>query len=108
MTIHLIERAKKFQERTAILTPKGSFSYSDLFQQSEQVAKNLLHSSPDLKEKRVAFLLPSDFSHVKVQWGIWRAGGIAVPLCTSHPVPELEYIVPLVFCKSSLKVRLAS
>ena len=93
MTIHLIERAKKFQERTAILTPKGSFSYSDLFQQSEQVAKNLLHSSSDLKEKRVAFLLPSDFSYVKVQWGIWRAGGIAVPLCTSHPAPELEYIV---------------
>ena len=93
MTIHLIERAKKFQERTAILTPKSSFSYCDLFQQSEQVAKNLLGSSQDLQEKRVAFLLPSDFSYVKVQWGIWRAGGIAVPLCTSHPTPELEYVI---------------
>ena len=93
MTIHLIERAKKFQKRTAILTPKSSFSYCDLFQQSEQVAKNLLGSSQDLQEKRVAFLLPSDFSYVKVQWGIWRAGGIAVPLCTSHPTPELEYVI---------------
>ena len=93
MTIHLIERAKQFPKRTAILTPKSSFSYFDLFLQSEQVAKNLLEGSPDLKEKRVAFLLPSDFSYVKVQWGIWRAGGIAVPLCTSHPTPELEYIV---------------
>ena len=27
------------------------------------------------------------------QWGIWRAGGITVPLCPSHPLPELEYVV---------------
>ena len=28
-----------------------------------------------------------------IQWGIWRAGGIAVPLAVSHPPPELEYTI---------------
>jgi malonyl-CoA/methylmalonyl-CoA synthetase len=28
-----------------------------------------------------------------VQRGIWRAGGVAVPLATSHPPPELEYVI---------------
>lgn len=27
------------------------------------------------------------------QWGAWRAGCIAVPLCTTHPLPELQYVV---------------
>jgi malonyl-CoA/methylmalonyl-CoA synthetase len=30
---------------------------------------------------------------VATQWGIWRAGGIAVPLCTTHPEPELAYAI---------------
>ncbi|HEX7024847.1 MAG TPA: acyl-CoA synthetase, partial [Gemmatimonadales bacterium] len=28
-----------------------------------------------------------------VQWGIWRAGGIAVPLAQSHPPAELDYVI---------------
>src|SRR5690606_9279845 len=28
-----------------------------------------------------------------VQWGIWRAGGVAVPLCTLHPANELAYVI---------------
>jgi malonyl-CoA/methylmalonyl-CoA synthetase len=30
---------------------------------------------------------------VAIQWGVWRAGGIAVPLAVSHPPPELEYVI---------------
>jgi len=30
---------------------------------------------------------------VAIQWGIWRAGGIAVPLAVSHPPAELEYVI---------------
>lgn len=33
------------------------------------------------------------FDYVKVQWGIWRAGGIAVPLCLTHPLPSLQYVL---------------
>lgn len=53
----------------------------------------LLDDSDDLNETRVAFLTPPGFTYAAVQWGIWRAGGVAVPLCTSHPRPELEYVI---------------
>jgi malonyl-CoA/methylmalonyl-CoA synthetase len=30
---------------------------------------------------------------VRTQWGIWRAGGVAVPLTSAHPASEWEYLV---------------
>lgn len=30
---------------------------------------------------------------MKVQWGIWLSGGIAVPLAVNHPLAELEYVM---------------
>jgi malonyl-CoA/methylmalonyl-CoA synthetase len=33
------------------------------------------------------------FPWVAVQWGIWRAGGVAVPLPLSSTKPELEYFI---------------
>ena len=50
-------------------------------------------TSHDLNEARVAFLVAPGFDHVAIQWGIWRAGGIAVPLPLSHPPAELEYLI---------------
>mgnify|MGYP001568350192 CR=1 FL=1 len=45
----------------------------------------------DLAGQRVAFLVPSSFDYAAAQWGIWRAGGIAVPLCTMLKVTRIEY-----------------
>jgi malonyl-CoA/methylmalonyl-CoA synthetase len=47
----------------------------------------------DLAGARVAFLVPPSIDYVVAQWGIWRAGGIAVPLCVTHPSPELAYVL---------------
>jgi malonyl-CoA/methylmalonyl-CoA synthetase len=41
----------------------------------------------------VAYRIAPGFAHVAVQWGIWRAGGIGVPLAASHPPPELDYVL---------------
>jgi malonyl-CoA/methylmalonyl-CoA synthetase len=41
----------------------------------------------------VPFLVTPGFSWVSVQWGIWRAGGIAVPLPLDSPAAELEYFI---------------
>ncbi len=41
----------------------------------------------------MAFLVTPGFQWVAVQWGIWRAGGIAVPLPLNSTKPELEYII---------------
>jgi malonyl-CoA/methylmalonyl-CoA synthetase len=89
----LISQALRHGHRLAIVDPNGSRTYADLLAGSERVAGALLAGRPDLKEARVAFLTPADFSYVAVQWGIWRAGGIAVPLATSHPPAEWEYVL---------------
>lgn len=93
MNLPLIERAKQHANKIAIATTEGSFTYHDLLQTSAKIASNLLNNTKDLQEERVAFLIPSGFQYVATQWGIWRAGGIAVPLCVSHPQPELDYVI---------------
>ena len=89
----LIARSRSREDRTAILAPEGVFTYRQLLDASARVAACLLDGAEDLHEKRVAFLTPPGFEYPAVQWGIWRAGGIAVPLCSSHPRPELEYVI---------------
>ncbi|MEH2200275.1 acyl-CoA synthetase [Nostoc sp.] len=93
MNLPLIIRAEEHSEKIAITTTDGSFTYRDLLHTSSQIATNILQNAEDLQEERVAFLIPPGFEYVATQWGIWRAGGIAVPLCVSHPRPELEYVI---------------
>jgi malonyl-CoA/methylmalonyl-CoA synthetase len=87
----LIARADMHGSRAAIQDPSGTRSYYDLLSASAQAAGALLDGRSDLHEARVAFLTPPDFSYAAVQWGIWRAGGIAVPLAVNHPAGEWEY-----------------
>jgi malonyl-CoA/methylmalonyl-CoA synthetase len=37
------------------------------------------------------YFVPSGFAYVVCLWAVWAAGGVAVPLCTSHPLPEQVY-----------------
>ena len=91
--IPLIERAKKHRERTAIATLTGDFTYDQLLEASWRVASGLLAGQKNLGGQRVAFLTPGNFDYPAIQWGIWRAGGIAVPLCEVHPPAELNYTI---------------
>ncbi len=92
-TIALVQHALGHGERTAILSEGKSYTYAALMQDSAVVAQTLLAGRPDLNESRVAFLVPPSYDYVRCQWGIWRAGGIAVPLCTAHPLPALRYVL---------------
>ena len=69
------------------------FSYFDLADAARRVAAELAGARGDLREGRVAFLVPPSFAHVVVSRGIWLAGGVAVPLATSHPPAELEHVI---------------
>ena len=89
----LVARARAHADRTAIAAADGTFTYRELLDASAGVATCLLAGRADLAEARVAFLAPAGFRHVATQWGIWRAGGVAVPLAVSHPPPELEYVI---------------
>lgn len=94
MNLPLIDRAaQQNPNKVAIVATEGTFTYQDLLETSAKIATKLLDNIADLQEQRVAFLIPSGFQYVATQWGIWRAGGIAVPLCVSHPKPELDYVI---------------
>jgi malonyl-CoA/methylmalonyl-CoA synthetase len=80
------------RDRLAIVAADGVFSYQDLAATSASVA-DVLTERGDLADARVAFLVPPSFAFVAVQQGIWRAGGIAVPLAVSHPPAELDHVV---------------
>ena len=91
--IALFERAEKHGSRPAITACEGTYTYSQLLEWSRQIGLTLLDDKDDLQEERVAFLAPRGFHYVALQWGIWRAGGIAVPLCEIHPVSEHQYVI---------------
>ncbi len=79
--------------KTAIISNGQSFSYSNLQDASGQFAHTLLAGKTDLAETRVAFMVAPGFDYVRVQRGIWLAGGVAVPLCTAHPLTSLQYVI---------------
>ena len=89
----LFLRAQRHGGRTAIVDSQGSFTYDDLLEASSRVAAALLDGREDLHEERVAFLITPGFPWVATQWGIWRAGGVAVPLPLNSAKPELEYLL---------------
>ena len=91
MTIPIIERAEAFTTRRAIVATEGAFTYGDLLAASERAASELLDGADDLADARVVFLVPGGFQYVAVQWAIWRAGGIAVPLALSETEREIRY-----------------
>ena len=89
----LFQRARSHPHRPAVIAGGRTFTYGDLMDASERVASHLLEGRSDLGEARVGYLVPPGFTHVAVQWGIWRAGGVAVPLGLSHPARELRYVL---------------
>jgi malonyl-CoA/methylmalonyl-CoA synthetase len=80
-------------DRVAIVSAGRTYTYGDLDRASRSVAAALLQSADDLREARVAYLVTPGFEYAAVQRGIWRAGGVSVPLAISHPPVELEYVV---------------
>ncbi len=88
-----IAAAQAHSDRLALMAPEGAFTYSDLVQMATRVAAALLDDRRHLTEERVAFLVPPGARYVALQWGIWAAGGVSVPLCTSHPRGELEHVI---------------
>jgi malonyl-CoA/methylmalonyl-CoA synthetase len=89
----IIAQADRHGRRTAVVDAQGTFTYNDLLDASSRVAAALLAGRLDLREERVAFLVTPGFPWVATQWGIWRAGGVAVPLPLNSTGPELEYFI---------------
>lgn len=89
----LVARADGHGERPAVVDSTGTFTYGALVRDSTRVAAALLEGREDLREQRVAFLIAPGYQWVAILWGIWRAGGIAVPLPLGAPASEIDYIL---------------
>jgi malonyl-CoA/methylmalonyl-CoA synthetase len=89
----LLQRVREHSQRLAVIAPEGRFDYAELLAASAGVAQRLLGGRKDLCEARVAHLLPPGFRWTAVQLGIWRAGGVAVPLPLSQPRRELQHFL---------------
>ena len=66
--------------RLAIIGPDGTLTYPELEEAAQRTASVLLEGRDDLDEARVAFMVTPGCAYAATQRGIWRAGGVAVPL----------------------------
>jgi malonyl-CoA/methylmalonyl-CoA synthetase len=91
----LAERVSLHTHGPAIVAGGSTIDYPELTRRSRRVASRLLAQQRvrDLEDARVAFLVPPGTDWVAIALGIWRAGGVAVPLAVSHPPPELDYVI---------------
>ncbi|WP_367870532.1 acyl-CoA synthetase [Luteolibacter sp. Populi] len=113
LELPLIARARIHGDRRALSIAGVFHSYADLLEASGRIAAALLGGRGDLEEARVAFMVPAGFEYVAIQWGIWRAGGIAVPLSSQATAPELEHALgdsaaAMIVATSDLAERFAS
>ena len=89
MMLSILEQAEKFKDKAAIYSDGQSYTFQDLINKSGHLANIILQDENDLKEARVAFMVNPGFGYVQTLWAIWQAGGVAVPLCITHPLPSL-------------------
>lgn len=92
-SLPIIRAALRHADNIAFFGPSGETTYRDLLDLSARIAGGLLGGSADLEEERIAFIVPTGPDYAAVQWGIWRAGGIAVPLNHGAAVPEIEHVL---------------
>lgn len=98
--LSLFRKAEKYDQRIALVDKNKSYTYRDLVEASNNIAYALLETKSDLKEERIGFLIPPSFNYLAVLWGIWKAGGVSVPLSLSATQSELTH------CLTDTKINL--
>jgi malonyl-CoA/methylmalonyl-CoA synthetase len=97
MPLMIIPQPGAHSGRTAIIDMEGEHEYDRLLAASARVAAHLLagvgNGAADLNEARIAYLVSPSWRWPAVQWGIWRAGGVAVPLALSHTAREYTHVL---------------
>ncbi|CAL8462060.1 g1591 [Coccomyxa elongata] len=91
----IFRSTKKFLDRAAVAAGGCSYSYGDILRGSHGLAKVITDAigSEGSDSPRIAVMAPPGREYVEAIWGAWLAKGTPVPLCTSHPAGELQYIL---------------
>ena len=76
------------QETIALVENDKSYTYTEVNSRINRFASGLLGKAVDLEEERVSLFLPASMDYVTVLIGVWRAGGIAVPLNVASSTHE--------------------
>ena len=90
-SLQLFQRAQSCPERIAFIENERQVTYAELLARSAGIAAALLRGDADLNEARIAFAAPGGSDYAAIQWGIWRAGGVAVPLNIHATLPEIQH-----------------
>ena len=89
--LSIFKNAEQYPDRVALRDKTGSYTYKDIVKASNKTASALIGNDSDLKEQRIGFLITPSFEDVSILWGVWKAGGIGVPLSLSATELELTH-----------------
>ena len=89
MAVDAFPHLKNDNNKVALVEGDNSYSYGEVNERIDRFATGLLGAKTDLEEERIAFFIPASLDYVTVMHGVWRAGGIAVPLNVASAVSEL-------------------
>ena len=87
------KNALAYSDRIAICSEGRYYSYKELDTRSREWSALFLNGRSAASSGQIAFMVNPGFDYVAVQWGIWRSGAMAVPLCLSYPLPSLQYVL---------------
>ena len=85
--------------RVAVKNPgkKMNFLYNDLLYHgktiSQQMKDVLNYNENGSYPPRINLLVPPSFEYMASTFAIWSNNCISVPLCTTHPINEMDYYV---------------
>ncbi|RAP12538.1 hypothetical protein C2W58_03447 [Bacillus pumilus] len=86
------ETANKYAERTAVVAENGAFTYGELFQKAEKLAR-FLQMKGVSRDVPVAVLMDRKAEAMVAIFGILKAGGAYVPIDPALPEERIQYIV---------------
>ena len=88
----LSDTATAFPDRDAIITQDHRFTYRDLNQQVDRLARGLMALGVE-KGERVGLWMPNIAGWVITYFAIARIGGVVVPMNTRYKSHEVQYIL---------------
>ncbi|MFZ9588139.1 MAG: acyl-CoA synthetase [Chitinophagaceae bacterium] len=81
------------REKIAVIEGENKWTFNQLDESSKEICFTILQINNQVQGKCIAYMVDPGFDYVSVQKSIWLSGAIAVPLCLSHPLPSLQYVI---------------
>ena len=94
VSVFLAESAEVEPDAVALRCGAESASYSELASTAARLADCLIEGGVRPGD-RVAIMLPNGPAYVAVLYGIWYAGGVAVPMSPSQKARAVEYVLTI-------------